>query len=155
MDQHYILCGLGHVGLRVLEHLRAAGAAVVVVDTFCKPGDSRLNGVRLVSGDCRKPEVLEEAGLARAKGVLIVTSNDLVNLSTVLLIRNLHPTVRVVVRMFNQSLISRLGAAVANVHALSTSGLAGPLLALIARTGEALGTFRLTDGTRQQIAELN
>ena len=56
--------------------------------------------------------------------------------------------------MFNQNLIARLGNAVHNVYALSTSGLAAPLLALIARTGEALGTFRLEDGTRQQVAEL-
>src|SRR5262245_46428864 len=154
MEQHYILCGLGQVGLRVLEHLRAAGMAVVVVDTFCKPDDPRLEGVPLVAGDCRKPAVLEQAGLARANGVLIVTSNDLVNLSTVLMIRNLHPTIRVVVRMFNQNLLSRLGAAVANIHALSTSGLVGPLLALIARTGGALGAFQLADGTRYKVAEI-
>ncbi|MBI3407392.1 MAG: NAD-binding protein [Planctomycetes bacterium] len=154
MEQHYILCGLGQVGLRVLEHLRAAGMAVAVIDSCCKPDDPRLEGVQLVSGDCRQPAILEQAGLANAKGVLIVTSNDLVNLSTVLLIRNLHPTVRVVVRMFNQNLLARLGSAVANVHALSTSGLAGPLLALIARTGGALGVFRMADGARHKIAEL-
>lgn len=154
MDQHYILCGLGNVGWRILEHLRAAGTAVVVVDTACAPDDPRLTGATLVTGDFRKPEVLERAGLATAKGILIVTSDDLVNLSAVLLIRNLNPTVRVVVRLFNQNLLARLGSALTNVHALSTSGLAGPLMALIARTGEALGTFRLADGSRQQIVDV-
>jgi Trk K+ transport system NAD-binding subunit len=75
-------------------------------------------------------------------------------LSALLLIRKLNRTIRVVVRMFNQNLLSRLGAATTNVHALSTSGLVGPLLALIARTGEALGTFQMRDGTTQQIAEV-
>jgi Trk K+ transport system NAD-binding subunit len=56
--------------------------------------------------------------------------------------------------MFNQNLIARLGSAVSNVVALSTSALAAPLLALIARTGAALGTFRLDDGQLHQIAEL-
>jgi Trk K+ transport system NAD-binding subunit len=56
--------------------------------------------------------------------------------------------------MFNQNLIARLGSAVNNVVALSTSALAAPLLALIARTGDALGTFRLEDGNSQQIVEL-
>jgi Trk K+ transport system NAD-binding subunit len=60
---------------------------------------------------------------------------------------------RLVVRMFNQGLLSRLGKSW-NVVVLSTSALAAPLLALIARTGEALGTFRLEDGHRQQVTEV-
>ena len=154
MDQHIILCGLGRIGWRVLEYVRATGTPVVVIDTRCAPGDARLHGVPLIQGDCRQPEVLEQAGLARARGVLILTSDDLVSISTALLVRHLHPDVRVVVRMFNQGLISRLGKAVHNVFALSTSALTAPLLALIARTGEALGTFRLEDGTAREIVEL-
>jgi Trk K+ transport system NAD-binding subunit len=154
MQQHFILCGLGKVGARVLEYLRAAGSAVVVVDDRCAADDPRLGGVPLVSGDCRQPDVLLQAGLHQARGVLILTSDDLVSFSTALAARQLHPTIRVVVRLFNQSLISRLGAAVGNMQALSTSALAAPLLALIARTGEALGTVRLGEGRRQQIAEI-
>jgi Trk K+ transport system NAD-binding subunit len=153
MEQHYILCGLGRVGTRVLDHLRAAGAQVVVVDTGGHDEVARKAGAPLVAGDCRSPEVLERAGLARARGVLILTSDDLVNLSATLMVRHLNPSVRVVVRLFNPNLIARLGAAVENVFALSTSALAGPLLALIARTGEALGSFRLHDDRRVQVAD--
>lgn len=153
MDQHYILCGLGRVGEQVLEHLRAAGARVVVIDNQCQAEDPRLIGAALVRGDCRRKETLEEAGLARARGVLILPSDELVSLQTALMVRHLHPTIRVVVRMFNQNLIARLGSAVANVQALSASALAAPLLAMVARTGEALGAFRLEDDSRQQVAE--
>lgn len=153
MRQHFILCGLGRVGWRVLEYLRAAGEPVVVIDNRCAPDDPRLGGVPLISGDCRQPAMLEQAGLAQARGVLVVTSDDLVSLSTSLAVCLLNPSVRVVVRLFNQSLIARLGAAVANVHALSTSALAAPLLALIARTGAALGVFRLENGERRHIVE--
>src|SRR5262249_59244492 len=151
MEQHFILCGLGRVGVRVLEYLRAAGASVVVIDNTCRPDDARLAGTPLVCGDGRRPEVLEQAGLARAKGVLVVTSEDLVSISTALTIRSLNPTVRVVMRMFNQTLMTRLGTAVHNVFALSLSALSAPVLALIAQTGEALGTFRLEDGRRFQV----
>src|SRR5215475_10118429 len=82
MDRPIILCGLGRVGWRVLEYLRAGGLAVVVVDSRCSADDPRLAGVPVVRGDCRQREVLEEAGVARAGGVLIVTSDDLVNIST-------------------------------------------------------------------------
>jgi Trk K+ transport system NAD-binding subunit len=139
-----------------LEYLRAAGLPVVAIDTNCVPGDPRLDKVRLVRGDCRRPEVLEEAGVVEARGVLIMTSEDLVNISTALTVRHLHPDVRVVIRMFNQNLIGRLGGAVRNVFALSTSTLTAPLLALTAVTGHALGAFRLqgVEEGRKQLAEL-
>jgi Trk K+ transport system NAD-binding subunit len=154
MDSPFILCGLGRVGWRVLEYLQATGAPIAVVDTHCSCNDPRLAGVKVVVGDCRKQEVLKEAGLERARGVLIVTSDDLVNISTALMVRHVNAQVRIVVRMFNQNLIARLGNAVANTFALSTSALAAPLLALIARTGEALGTFKLKNDSRHQLANL-
>ena len=156
MDQPVILCGLGRVGGRVLEYLQAAGIPVVVVDNCCAADDPRLAQARLVRGDCRRREVLAEAGVVGARGVLILTSNDLVNISTALMVRSLDADVRVVLRMFNQNLIGRLGKAVRNVYALSTSILTAPLLALTALTGQALGAFRL-DGWpagRRQVAEV-
>ena len=153
MEPHFILCGLGRVGWRVLEHLRAVGTPITVVDNRCSANDARLGGVKLVAGDCRRQEVLEQAGVAEARGVLILTSDDLTSVSTALMVRNLNPGVRIVVRVFNPTLIARLGSAVENVFALSTSALVAPLLALIACTGKALGTFRLEDGSRQQVAE--
>jgi Trk K+ transport system NAD-binding subunit len=154
MQQHFILCGLGRVGGRVVEYLRAAGADVVVVDNRCEPSDARLCGARLVRGDCRREDVLRQAGIESARGVLILTSDDLVNMTTALTVRHLRREMRVVVRLFNQNLLVRLGKALHNMFALSTSALTAPVLALIARTGEALGVFRLEDGQRQQITEL-
>lgn len=117
------------------------------------PDDPRLKGVPFIKGDCRRPELLERAGLSTARGVVIVTSDDLVNVSTALLVRQLNPDVRVVLRMFNQNLIPRFGAAVRNMVALSVSALTAPLIALTALTGDALGAFKLEDAP-QQVAEL-
>lgn len=153
MNQPVILCGLGQVGTRVLDYLQVAGMPVVVIDTRCKPEDPRLKGARLVQGDCRQQVVLEQAGLAQARGVLILTGDDLVNLSAALTVRHCHPEVRVVVRMFNPTLLGRLGKAVANVYALSVSALTAPLLTLTALTGQALGTFG-SDANVRQVAEV-
>jgi Trk K+ transport system NAD-binding subunit len=156
MSQPIILCGLGRMGGRVLEYLQAAGLDVVVVDNTCGPDDPRLRGTRLVRGDFRQREVLESAGLRDARGVLLLTADDLVNISAALTVRTINPDVRIVLRMFNQNLIGRLGHALRNVFALSTSSLTAPLLALTALTGQAPGAFRLegvTDG-RRQVAEL-
>jgi Trk K+ transport system NAD-binding subunit len=136
-----------------LDYLRAAGMPVVVVDNRCSPADPTLKDVRVLSGDFRQREVLEEAGIQHARGVLILTSDDLVNISATLMVRHLNPEVRVVVRMFNQNLIPRLGKTVKNVFALSVSGMTAPLVALTALSGVALGAFALEDGLRQ-VAEL-
>jgi Trk K+ transport system NAD-binding subunit len=156
IEQPIILCGLGRIGWRVLDYLQAAGLPVVIVDTRCAADDPRLRGARLVKGDCRKQEVLEEAGVPQCRGVLIMTNDDLVNISTALMVRHLHPEVRIVMRLFNQNLVNRLGKAFHNIFALSTSTLAAPLFALSALTGQALGSIRLEgvrDGMRQ-VAEL-
>ncbi|MBP3955708.1 NAD-binding protein [Gemmata sp. G18] len=153
MERPVLLCGLGRVGWRVLDSLRAAGLPVVVIDIKVDPGDPRLAGVTAFKGDCRRHELLEQAGIKDARGVVIVTSDDLVNISTALLARKLNPTARVVVRMFNQNLIARFGGAVKNTVALSVSALIAPVMALTAVTGDTLGAFKLDDGPRQ-ISEL-
>jgi Trk K+ transport system NAD-binding subunit len=156
VERPIVLCGLGRMGTKVLEYLEAARLPVVVVDNTCRPDDPRLRGARLVAGDCRRREVLEAAGVAKAGGVLILTADDLLNISTALAVRSLNPQVRIVVRMFNQHLIGRLGQTLYNVYALSTSLLVAPILALAALTGQALATFCL-DGHpegRRQIVEI-
>lgn len=137
-----VLCGLGRTGARVLTYLRAAGLPVVVIDDKRKPDDPVLRGARFVCGDCRDPGVLERAGIAGARGVLVMTNDDLVNVSTVLQVRALDVDVRIVVRLFDQNLLDRLGQTVPNVVALSTAMLTAPVLAMTAMTGAALGAFR-------------
>src|SRR5713226_8141024 len=128
MPTPVVLCGLGRVGVRVLDFLRAAGLPVVVIDFKCDPNDPRLSGFTVVNGDFREAAILEQAGIRTARAVLIVTSDDLINTSAALAVRRLNPDVRIVVRMFNPNLLARLGRAVGNVQALSVSALTAPLL---------------------------
>src|SRR5262245_34768871 len=89
-------------------------------------------------------------------------SNDLTNITTALMVRSLHPEVRIVLRVFNENLIGRLGHAIHNIYPLSTAALVAPLLAVKALTGQALGTFRVerpgndegAEAERYQVAEL-
>ena len=153
MERPVVLCGLGRVGRRVLESLRAAGLPTVVLDINVALDDPRLTGVTVFKGDCRRPELLEQAGVKTARAVVIVTSDDLVNISTALLARKMNPGARVVVRMFNQNLINRFTGAVKNTIAMSVSALVAPVIALTAVSGDTLGAFKLDAGSRQ-ISEL-
>jgi Trk K+ transport system NAD-binding subunit len=153
MSRRVILCGLGRVGRRVLNSLRAAGHDVRAIDQLADPADPGLAGVTVLKGDCRSVELLERAGARDALAVVIVTSDDLVNISTAVTVRRLNATARVVVRMFNQNLVNRLAGAVKNTVALSVSALVAPHVALTAVSGETLGTFKVADDQRQ-VAEL-
>ncbi len=153
MERPVVLCGLGKVGWKVLEFLRATGTPVAVIDINVNPDDPRLVGLTVIRGDCRNLQHLEAVGVAAARGIIIATSDDLVNVSTALLVRRLNADGRIVVRMFNQNLIPRFGAAMRNMTALSVSALTAPLLALSALTGDSLGVFKLETGP-QQVAEV-
>jgi Trk K+ transport system NAD-binding subunit len=149
-----VLCGLGRLGTRILRYLHSANLPVVVIDNRCSAGDERLNGARLVCGDCRQRRVLESAGVAHARGVLILTSEDLVNISATLMVRAVNPNVRVVLRLFNQNLLFRLGSVLHNVHVLSTSLLTAPVLAMTAVAGQGLAAFDVggdDDGERRVV----
>jgi Trk K+ transport system NAD-binding subunit len=151
VDGAVVLCGLGLVGSRVLAYLKAAGVPTVVIDQKASPDDRRLDGARLIKGDFRDEAILEQADVRSARGILILTSDDLANIYGALVIRRLNPNVRIVLRMYNQNLLTRLGKAVNNVFALSVSALAAPILALTAMTGEVLGAFSIGPGRRQII----
>ncbi|MBX7103957.1 MAG: NAD-binding protein [Gemmataceae bacterium] len=146
MNRPVVLCGYGKVGRRVVECLLSDDLPVVVV-SLEKPADLP-DRVTFVAGDCRNRGVLSEAGVAAARGVIICTSNDLVNIAATLTVRSLSPDVRIVVRAFNPRLVPRLGSAVNNVVALSVSGLAAPLLSLLAQNGTAYGSFQVEAGLR-------
>jgi len=85
-----------------LEYLQAANLPVVAIDNVCAPDDPRLGNARLVQGDCRRREVLEQAGVRDCGGVLVLISNDLTNITTTLVVRSLEPEIRIVLRVFNE-----------------------------------------------------
>jgi len=142
MKNHVIVCGLGRVGSRVIEYLRAAGESVVVIDNKLR-AERTEDRVSYIVGDFRDAATLARAGLSEARGVLLVATDDLGNLAALMTICAAHPGIRVVVRMFNPQLVVRLGPVTANVFALSASALAAPMIALLARTGSGLAAFSL------------
>src|SRR3954454_348886 len=99
MRDHVILCGLGRVGRRVLEYLRVAGMTVVAIDDKIDPARESLAapGVTFLRGDFRQRDLLEQAGIAHARGILILSSDDLTNLSGLMTVLHLRTDIRIVV----------------------------------------------------------
>ncbi len=149
---HVIVCGLGGIGWPVLDYLRASGWSIVAIDQNCRPDDPRLEGIRLIRGDYREASILREAGVESAQGVLLLANDDLVNLATSLEVRRLNNSVRIVVRLFNENLLSKLDQTINNVVPLSASRLAAPLLASTALSGDLLASFQSQSRSWQIVA---
>ena len=98
---HYIVCGLGEVGLHVVNELCATKRHHIIVDA------SRINIERnleilgdevFIEGDATDNNTLLKAGIRRAKGLFAVTEDDNQNLVISLTAKQLSPNVRVVAR---------------------------------------------------------
>jgi len=157
MRDHVIVCGLGHVGVRVVQELLANGESIVAIER--KEGDSFVETVRALGvpvhvGDARRDELLEGAGVAYAKSVVCATDDDLANLEVALDAKRMNPNVRVVMRMFDQRLAAKVGGALELNETFSTSAVAAPLVALQATQVGIRSAYRTGDGVARVAAEM-
>jgi Trk K+ transport system NAD-binding subunit/multidrug transporter EmrE-like cation transporter len=148
MEGHVVLVGLGAVGLRVLEGLRAQGRDVVVVErdeSNRYVQHARGLGAPVVHGDATLGQTLRSVNLAQAGAVAILTSDDLVNLETGLAVRDglaeRWTRVPVVLRVFDRALGSRLQQTFHFNHVWSTAALASPWFVGAVLGLEILATF--------------
>jgi len=99
LKDHYILCGFGRIGEIIARHLKDRGLSLVVVE-HKQPLASRLeeSGYYFIVGDATREEILLEAGIERAKGLISVGSTDADNVYVVLTARSLNPNLFIVAR---------------------------------------------------------
>jgi Trk K+ transport system NAD-binding subunit len=148
LSGHVVMVGLGSIGMRVLEGLRAQGAEVVVIerdDDNVYINQARALGAPVVIGDAKLGLTLEAANLTTASAVAIVTSNDLTNLETGLAVRD-HLGERwwdvpVILRVFDRALGRRLEESFEFRHVWSTSAIAAPWFVGAALGFGVLATF--------------
>ena len=110
-DQHFIVCGIGRVGLNVVNELAAAGRRFVAIEASQPAIDAfreRFPEVPVVHGDASEDDILVEAGVARAAGVFAVTGDDSKNLVVTLSAKALQPKVRVVARCHEVNYIEKI-----------------------------------------------
>lgn len=122
----FLVCGLGHVGTRIVRLLRRLGHEVSVLTTEADAHATDLLGAALHTGDARDKACLERAGLSRARAVIAATASDLVNLEVALEVRRSRPEIPVVARLFDQTLAHELEAQLGLRRAPAKSALAAP-----------------------------
>jgi voltage-gated potassium channel len=141
---HVVLCGLGHLGYRVLEQLVAAKIDVVVLE---KHRDSRHMvharemGVAVLIRDMKEDQALVDAGIEHARAVIICTNDDMANLEVALDSRRLNPGIRIVMRLFDQQIAGKIAGAMSIDAAFSSSALAAPMVAALSVGTKVLSSY--------------
>jgi len=107
-----LVCGLGSLGQACLLRLLPFDVPLRCLDlrlpTWRDPRLQERFGATLTIGDMRLPHVLEQAGAAEARAVLLLGSGGSENFEAALQVRLLNPTAEIVVRSSSRQ--SSLGA---------------------------------------------
>ncbi len=139
---HYIVCGLGGVGVQIVNQLHAHGYEVVVIERDLNNrflNTARSLGIPVIHGDAGVSDTLLAANVQRAEALLDVTSDDTANLDIALSAKSLAPKLPVVVRHQDPN-FSRMVQQVFEFEAvLCPAELAAPSFAAAALGGRILG----------------
>ena len=127
---HFIVCGDGSLAYRIASELtsRYDEDVVVVLPDPAKnygPQITALAGVAVLSHAALTSDAFVEAGIATARGLALVGSDDLVNFHAALRADELNPGLRIVVAAFNRRLGQHIEELLDQAAALATGDGAG------------------------------
>ncbi len=99
LDGHYIVCGYGRIGRLLTQYLIQKYNNVVVIEKNAQHSD-QLNedGVLYLIGEATDKELLTQAGINRASGIIAGVGTDDENVLLVQLARQLNPNIFIVAR---------------------------------------------------------
>ncbi|MBF2027625.1 MAG: NAD-binding protein [Oscillatoriales cyanobacterium C42_A2020_001] len=143
----FLVCGLGSIGQNCVAVLKEYGVEVNAIEV------APLNDwevptlpdaiANLMIGDCRKPEILEQAGIRHCRAVLLVTNDERVNTEAAFAARLLNPTARLIVRSSKHNLNHFLETSLGNFIAFEPTDLSASAFAFAALGSEIPGYFKL------------
>jgi voltage-gated potassium channel len=157
LNDHFIICGYGRVGRRVADEFRAAGVPYIVVDYSEDAVDAaKEHGDLFIEGNATKDEDLEQAGLARAKGLVAASDSDADNLYIVLSARSARPDLQIVARGSDEDAAKKLKVAGADrvVLPYATAGRTMANLVLKPQVTDFLDAVTTATGPDLHMAEI-
>lgn len=140
-SDHYIICGFGRVGRQVARDLRIAGARFVVIDPNPANREAALaTGAPLIESQPSDDEILKQAGIERALGVIACVDSDAENIFIALTARELRTDIFIVARASAEDSEKKMLRAGADrvISPYKTSGAAMARVALRPQVGGAL-----------------
>lgn len=104
---HVILCGLGRLGYYIADELQKTGERIVVIESNQESVSIeyfRNLGIDVYIGNARQPNVLQDAGAEQCRALISVINDDYANLEIGLNARYFQPDLRLVLRIFDESM---------------------------------------------------
>jgi voltage-gated potassium channel len=108
---HFVLCGYGRVGSAVHTELKKRNISVIIIERNKDVVEKELwedPDVLAIPGDATDESIMIDAGIKRARGVIITTGDDVDNLFITLTAREIHPEIWIVTRASKSVNIRRL-----------------------------------------------
>jgi voltage-gated potassium channel len=99
ISDHYIICAYGRVGRTVARELEAEGVPFLAIDAKEDLEERMIeDGVLYIIGDPSTEDILQEAGVERARGLISAVDSDATNVYITLTARSLNPGIFIVAR---------------------------------------------------------
>jgi len=106
---HYVVCGAGRVGRSVIQELLRSEATVVLIDNRVERARWATDkGVITLVGDATKDEVLRQARVETAKGLVAAISSDAENVYVALSAKVLNPQLVIAARASDEQAEEKL-----------------------------------------------
>src|SRR5215210_1961038 len=132
LNGHYILCGYGRVGRQVAFEFAHDDVPFVVVEQDSATVEECVGeGYLVLLGEASDDDVLEEAGIRRARGLIAAVNSDADNVFVVLSARKLNSKLHIVARASSDESAAKLEIAGAD-RTLSPYAVGGRRLASLA-----------------------
>jgi len=114
LKNHYIICGYGRIGRIICKELIRHSISLVVIEKKELQQELQQNNILHIINDATHEDILIEAGVERAKGLVSVLSSDLENVYVSLTARSLNPDLFILSRAEHLTSEAKLLAAGAN-----------------------------------------
>ncbi len=115
LSGHYIVCGYGRIGRLICREFSARPAPFVIVEEnadICLQLEE--SGHLYVHGDATRDEILQQAGIRQAKGLITAVTSDSANVYITLTARGLNPDLFILARASEEGSEIKLKRAGAN-----------------------------------------
>jgi len=99
LDGHYIICGMGRVGRSVARELARKPVPFVIIENVeTKRQRYASENWLVIAGDATQEQIVRQAQIERARGLVAATTTDATNLYIVLTARGLNPRLKIIAR---------------------------------------------------------
>lgn len=99
LKDHYIVCGYGRIGRVLCNFIKEDTRDIVVIEKSEKLIENlEKDKMHYLTGDASDEEVLEKAGINRAKALVAALATDTANVFLVLTARQLNPDIYIMAR---------------------------------------------------------